>query len=247
MAERGAIGISREALQQPAFRDAFGLPSSGLIIRSDEELDHSLADTFADFGSHEDLWIFGYGSLVWNPIFDVAERRRSRVFGFHRSFCLEVMAGRGSASRPGLMLALDVGGTCSGIALQMHPDGRSDELRLLWRREMLTRSYRPRWVTAHSSDGPVRALTFVANHDASNYLGRLADVHAAARIASAAGPLGTNIDYLKRTYAALVEHGIDDAYLLRLLALCALSDSPPANAERLPTTLPRAAAADQSA
>src|ERR1700748_3224993 len=220
MDDANSNGISRAALQGTALRESVVRLGHGDEIRSAAELERSRKETLSGVAPNEDLWVFAYGSLIWNPIFGVAERRTASLSGFHRSFCLESTFGRGSSSNPGLMLALDIGGSCDGVALKLHRMGRNAELQLLWRREMLTFSYRPLWIMAHSALGPIRALPFVANRSAKNYLGRLPDVDAASRIASAAGLLGSNLDYLQSTHAGLAEHGIEDPYLSSLLSLC---------------------------
>lgn len=168
----------------------------------------------------QDLWIFAYGSLVWNPIFPVAEHRRARLPGFHRSFCMASTIGRGSSERPGLMLALERGGSVDGVALKMGRRGREEEIRLLWRREMLAKIYEPVWTTILTDKGPVAALTFVADQHAANYVGHLPLTETAKQIVEAAGLLGTNLDYLESTCRALSAYGIEDAYLEQLVSLC---------------------------
>src|SRR3546814_9302515 len=109
------------------------------------------------------VWLFGYGSLIWNPAFDYAEKRPATVHGLHRRFCLQTHLGRGSRERPGLVLALDRGGSCRGVVLRIAPENVESELDIVWRREMISHSYRPTWVTAQTSDGPVRAIGFAIN------------------------------------------------------------------------------------
>lgn len=169
------------------------------------------------------LWVFGYGSLIWNPIFPVSDRRNATIYGYRRALCLSSVVGRGTRDRPGVMLALDAGGSCRGVALKMAGDDVTEELRLLWRREMFAGSYTPKWVQAHFGGGAVMALTFVANRSRPNYVGRLPDEEAVCRLSTASGPLGTNLDYLRRTHAGLEAHGIMDARIARLLANCNVS------------------------
>ena len=94
----------------------------------------------------QDVWVFGYGSLMWNPAFHHVELRPARLHGWHRSFCLWNTFGRGSPEKPGLMLALQPGGACAGVALRIAADAVPSELGVLWNREMLTGAYLPRWV-----------------------------------------------------------------------------------------------------
>ena len=193
------------------------------VLWTNEQIDRSLAETM-DGVARDNVWIFGYGSLIWNPIFPVVETRTAKIFGFHRAFCLSSLVGRGSSERPGVMLALDAGGSCTGVALKMGGEDIDTELRLLWCREMLAGSYIPKWVKSHSDDGDVPALTFVANRNRPNYIGRLTDDQAACRLSTASGPLGSNIDYLKRTHAGLQARGIRDPHIARLLRICESSD-----------------------
>lgn len=217
---RSRDGISREDLKGTGLRDAATQLAGDDAILSEEEIDDSMVATLSHLDEAEALWIFGYGSLIWNPIFSVEECRRGKVYGFHRSFCLESTLGRGSAKRPGMMLALDSGGACTGVAMRMAASERRAELRLLWRREMMPKSYRPAWIKVHTSDGIVTALTFVAQRQSKNYLGRLSVTDVATRIAGASGLLGTNFDYLLSTCQALERNGIHDPYLQQLLSAC---------------------------
>jgi cation transport protein ChaC len=213
-------GIARKDLQGAGLREAITLRNGANAICSESELDASRAACFANLSLDQDLWIFAYGSLVWNPIFVVAEHRRARLHGFHRSFCMTSTIGRGSIGRPGLMLALESGGSVDGVALKMERLGRDEEIRLLWRREMLARSYEPVWTMVVTDEGPIEALTFVADRNAANYVGHQSMRRTAEQMAGAAGLLGTNLDYLDSTYHALRAYGIDDPYLGKLLSFC---------------------------
>jgi cation transport protein ChaC len=213
-------GVAREDLLGTGLREAITRRNGIDAIPSDRDLDASRTAWFADLSPDDDLWIFAYGSLVWNPIFPVAEQRRAHLPGFHRSFCLTSTIGRGTTERPGLMLALDGGGSVDGVALRMGRLHRDEEIRLLWRREMLPMSYEPMWATVFTDEGRIMALTFVADQNAANYVGHLPLSHTAQQIVGAAGLLGTNLDYLDSTCQALNAYGIRDAYLENLLALC---------------------------
>ena len=121
------------------------------------------------------LWLFAYGSLLWRPEFPFAERRLATVRGYRRRFYLWQRRHRGSANRPNLMLAIDAGGSCKGVAYRIAAPGGCDKLAGVWRREMMGDGYRPRWVTAMTGAGPVRAVAFAINRDCGRYAGRLAD------------------------------------------------------------------------
>lgn len=159
------------------------------------------------------VWIFGYGSLMWNPALRYAERRAALVHGFHREFCLLARAGRGSPERPGLMLSLEPGGSCHGVAYRLPADAIEEELDVLWRREMLTRSYRPVWVAARTARGTAHAIAFAANLDHERYRGGLNAETMARYLARGEGPLGRCCDYLFGTVAHLRAMGIRDRRL----------------------------------
>lgn len=165
------------------------------------------------------VWVFGYGSLIWNPAFHFAARRRARVHGYHRAFCLLAKAGRGSPERPGLMLGLVPGGSCHGVAYRIAPEAVRTELDVIYRREMNTKVYRPVWIAAHTPEGIEPAITFAVDRSHERYTPHL-DLHQVARyLAQGAGPLGRCCDYLFDTVAHLRSLGLRDRHLEVLDAL----------------------------
>ncbi|MCB8879765.1 gamma-glutamylcyclotransferase [Acidisoma cellulosilytica] len=188
---------------------------------SETELAASQAKFMAAHPAGEDLWLFGYGSLMWNPVIDFAERRVATIYGFHRAYCIWLLLGRGSPAHPGLMLALDRGGSCAGLAYRIPAHLLEHEMPLLWRREMAGYTYRAQWVTAHSADGPVRALTFVVDRRSPRYASKLSDDEIASRVATASGILGSCTSYLKDTLETLQSLGLKDQRLSRIATLVA--------------------------
>jgi cation transport protein ChaC len=180
---------------------------------SEEEREKSRAETMAQHVAGADLWVFGYGSLMWNPAIQVDESLPARVEGFSRSFCMRLMFGRAMPDNQGLMLCLVPGGSCAGIAHRIAPDHVESESRILWMREMLSGAYVPMWVDIDLGARHVRGVTFVMNTAHPRYLPGLSHDEKAARIAKAEGHLGTNRDYLFRTVAALTSAGFNDHYL----------------------------------
>jgi len=185
---------------------------------TDEALDASLDATLAARPRSAGWWVFAYGSLLWNPIFPIAESRTVLLRGYHRRFCLWSLASRGMPHAPGLVLGLMPGGACRGVAFRLPASAAIDELRLLWRREMVVGSYVPRWVALATGGRPIVGLAFVVKRDHPQYAGSLTLDRQAEVIASACGHLGSSRDYLERTRVALVSHGIVDPYLERLAA-----------------------------
>jgi len=180
---------------------------------SEEAREQSRIETMARHVPGQDLWVFGYGSLMWNPAIHVDESLPGRIDGFHRQFCMRLMFGRGMPDNPGLMLCLVPGGSCSGIAHRIAPDHVESESKILWMREMLSGAYVPTWVDIDLGSRHVRGVTFVMNTSHPRYLPNLDIDEKAQRIAKAEGHLGTNRDYLFRTVAALEGAGVRDLYL----------------------------------
>jgi cation transport protein ChaC len=218
------MSLTREDLESGLPRRLWNECGGGQRALTDEELEASLACMLSGAPGGEDVWVFGYGSLMWNPLFHFAERRPATLRGFHRSFCLRSIVGRGTPERPGLMLALDNGGSCRGLAFRLAATAAAQELKLLWRREMVVGSYIPRWARVEADPCPdshgcaeeLRVLTFVVNHENSNYLGRLPFEQVASMLATAHGRIGSGADYLYQTVDALSAHGLRDGYVERL-------------------------------
>ncbi|AYQ90010.1 gamma-glutamylcyclotransferase [Burkholderia gladioli] len=204
--------LTRHAIETGAYRQQFeAIPGLWTPERIDASLDATLRERPA---GADEVWVFGYGSLIWNPAIEFAAHRVARLEGWHRSFCLRMLAGRAGCERPGRMLALEPGGETTGIALRLHAERLVDELRLVWIREMVLGSYRPTWAKVRLDDGSeAHAIAFVADPSREQYERDASVATAAPLIAQAAGPIGSNADYLFRLQAALREHGIGDAYV----------------------------------
>lgn len=226
-AGREGVVITREALRDGSLLAALRRRAPpDMTIRSDAELDASLDEALAGRDPAEDAWVFGYGSLMWNPAFAFAERRPGRLHGWRRRFCLWLRMGRGTPSCPGLMLALDRGGSCEGVAFRIPAAQARAELLLVWRREMLGGAYLARWVTVRTGRGAIRAVTFVANRRHDRYAGAMDEAEVAARIAAARGELGSCAAYLRQTVEHLRALGVHDRRMERIEALVARSRRP---------------------
>ena len=166
----------------------------------------------------QDLWVFGYGSLMWDPSIEFDEVRHAHCPGHQRSFCLWDDGGRGSMDEPGLMLAIDAGGSCEGLAFRV-PHGKLEhETFVLFRREMLAPVYRPVWLDLDTAAGPIEALGFVANHDHESIRPGIPLAQQAGMIARAKGMFGDNFDYLSDLHEHLDLLGIEDPYVSALYA-----------------------------
>jgi cation transport protein ChaC len=204
--------LSRRDLEQGRMRDLYDAARGGAYALDDEALSRSLAATLEVKPKGAGWWVFGYGSLLWNPLFPIAEARPATVHGLHRRFCLRSLASRGTTERPGLVLALEPGGACRGVAYRLPSPLALDELHLLWRREMVVGSYRPLWVRARAADRTIVALAFAVRRDHPQYAPLTIDAQADT-IADACGAFGSSCEYLMKTREALAEHGIVDRYL----------------------------------
>lgn len=186
------------------------------------EREASLNQALLDHPPGEEAWVFAYGSLMWNPAFHYAEVQSGRIEGWRRSFCFWTPMGRGTPDLPGLMLALEDGGTCDGIAYRLSPELVRSELGVLWNREMLAGLYRARWVPAQLRDGrTVKAVTFVVDPGHCQYCGDLPIEQAAHHIAFAEGRRGACRDYLTNTAEHARSLGINDPYLEEMVTCVA--------------------------
>ncbi len=159
------------------------------------------------------LWVFGYGSLIWNPGFEAEERQVARLEGFARSFCMRSVHHRGTESNPGLVLALDrmPGHVCAGVAFRAASSREAEVLAYLREREMISSAYREEHHGVTLSDGRVvEALSFVINRAHRQYCGELVLEEQAQIIARAHGGRGPNTEYLYNTVRHLAEMGVND-------------------------------------
>lgn len=170
----------------------------------------------SEFDNDHDVWIFAYGSLMWNPAFRYAEQTLARLHGYHRAFCQQTQVTRGSSEYPGLMAALERGGSCRGVAYRIAAPDLDSETRVLWNREMPLPVYEVRVLKIATDQGSRKAITFVANRASAHYVGRLPLESQIERICRASGKLGSNADYLFRLVDRLEELGITDRRLALL-------------------------------
>ncbi len=173
-------------------------------------------------GPRGELWVFGYGSLMWNPGFDYVESHRARLDGWHRAFCITSTHHRGTPQRPGLVLGLDRGQSCDGIAFRIGAEFAGSVLRYLRKREQVNGVYREAHVELTLATTPhrtVAALAYIVERAHPSYAGRLCVTTQARYIRGARGRSGANLDYLINTVAHLKALGIRERALERVLAL----------------------------
>jgi len=167
--------------------------------------------------------VFAYGSLIWNPSGAYGPGVPATVHGWHRSFCLKLLRFRGTPERPGLMMALDRGGSCRGLVYPLLGEDRAAAVDRLLRREMTNKppTNVPRWVRAATPEGVVDAIAFTVNTRSWAYQPERSPEETARVLAQACGHWGTGADYLYKAVHHLAEHGIRDRNLWRLQALVA--------------------------
>lgn len=184
-----------------------GAPENWRI--SDEERESVRLETLRSHGD-KDLWLFGYGSLIWDPGIRFSEVRIATLTGYHRRFCIKSELGRGSVEKPGMMVCLDKGGECTSLAFKIPREHLEEETRIIWRREMLRRTYIPTYVPVDTKAGPITALTFIIDPQADSYRPNISLEQAATFVATGEGFYGSSFEYVKNLVAHLAEFGIED-------------------------------------
>ncbi|MEP1207262.1 MAG: gamma-glutamylcyclotransferase [Rhizobiaceae bacterium] len=174
-------------------------------------------DYSGDLG--EDIWVFGYGSLMWNPGFDYMEVQQAKAYGVHRAPCIYSWVHRGTKERPGIVLGLARGGTCIGKAFKIGADNREETLAYLRARELVTNVYLERMrPIVLESGATVRAVTYIADVHHEQYAGRLGHEALIAQIKGAVGKSGPNEAYIADTANHMREMGIKDGLMERIMA-----------------------------
>ena len=167
----------------------------------------------------EDLWVFGYGSLIWRPGFTFLERRNARLVGAHRALCVYSFVHRGTPEKPGLVLGLDRGGTCRGVAYRVAAGKRDETIDYLRGREQATRVYREASRAVWLDENPqqrVQALCYMVDRGHAQYAGRLSLARQLHFVRQGHGRSGPNRDYVIETVKALDDLGYSDGGLRRL-------------------------------
>ena len=185
------------------------------IVRDPQKM---LAQTLEGWNPREDLWVFGYGSLIWRPEIEFVERRLAAVHGYHRALRMWSRINRGSPLCPGLVFALMSGGACKGVVYRVPRERARAEFDVLWHREMPTGVYDAKWLPCKTGEGTVRALAFTLSRNSPNYTGELADSQMLTILGDACGRYGTTLDYVQRTHQGLREQGISDRKIAEVLA-----------------------------
>lgn len=179
---------------------------------------HSTSETLNNDGCSGELWVFGYGSLMWRPGFDFIEKHIAHVQGFHRSLCILSHVHRGTVEKPGLVLGLDRGGACTGIAFRVAAHLRDETIAYLRAREQATNVYSETWLPVQmKSKEEVVALTYIVDTSHPQYCGTLSEREKIDLICHGHGISGANLEYVRSTYLHLKEMGIEDDEMASLV------------------------------
>lgn len=209
--------INREALRAGVVRQQFEAVRGAAALLTDAEHRRSVKQMLATRPDGAgDVWLFAYGSLMWNPMVRFRAKRIAAVRGYHRRFCMWTRLYRGSPAVPGLVLGLVPGGSCRGVAYRIAASEAREELELVWRRELINGGYHPTWLRIITNGGRGWAIGFVSDKRFIDYAGLLPEERVAAIVGKAKGFAGTGADYLFDTAAHLDELGIRDPALERI-------------------------------
>jgi len=195
-------------------------PNINFVHMSPDEKHQSLMETRAGRPKDEPMWVFGFGSLMWNPCFDYDIKTPAVLKGYDRKFHIWTTRARGTPDNPGLGLCLeDCSGACRGVAFRLVEDDVEAAWERLWEREMGSGIYRPVWVSVESEDhGTVVALTFVVNREHPHYAGPMPSERMADIMAGAKGSYGLCRDYLAGTIDEMRKLNVADPELEDLLS-----------------------------
>ncbi len=197
-------------------------PAADRALMTDGDYE-GLAQQLADTLGNAPAWLFASGSLIWKPDFDFVDHTPATLPGWHRSFCLRITRWRGTPEMPGLMMAIDRGGSCRGIAYRLPPENIAGQIVRLLRREITYKppGNEPRWHSVIGNSGRLRALAFTASRTNPAYSPRIPEDEVVRTLARAAGHWGSGAEYLFNTVNHLDEFGIRDRNLWRLQKLVA--------------------------
>jgi cation transport protein ChaC len=191
-------------------------PANTFLRWTEQERLASLETALKDWRPGQDLWIFGYGSLIWRPEFEFVEQRAASLEGYHRSLCLWSRINRGTPETPGLVFGLEQTGVCQGIVFKIAGQNVEQTFDAVWKREMGTGAYLPSWLTCATPLGNVKAMAFVIDRNGPAYVKQPPEDDLVEIICRAHGTYGSCFDYVTQTAVSLEAAGICDEHLAAL-------------------------------
>lgn len=216
------MSLSRATLADDSFKQKMIDEAPGAMELMDDEAFEASRQAILDEAKKSgELWVFGYGSLIWNPIIEIEDMRPATLTGYGRRFCVWAPIGRGTPECPGLWLGLDEtdadSAPCDGMALRIAADKWDLESLILWRREMISGVYRPAWLDLEIEGETKKSCVFLANPQHARYASKIDWKAKVSAIAHAEGSLGPCREYLESLAENLAEAGMQDAYIDRLV------------------------------
>lgn len=211
--------ITRESLLSGEMHKIAASRPGAIDVMPDDVRTRLVRETIDNAPDKTQFRVFAYGSLIWNPAMDVESTSRCTIQGYHRSFCFWTVLGRGCEKQPGLMMGLERGGNCDGVAYTISQDKLGTELDILFRREMISYVYKPTWVKAAIDNTPATlsdVLAFVVDPEHDRYCGKLDEETLVKSLALAEGPIGRNSDYLYQLVDHLHKLGYDEPEMTEL-------------------------------
>ena len=196
-----------------------GEEADSIRTMNSEELSDSVKQILKGVNLEGGVWVFGYGSLMWNPDFNLAEKRKGYLNGYHRKLCLKSFVYRGTPDYHGLVFGLDNGDSCEGMAYRILKENLQSEMQKIWEREMFAGTYVPTWVNVTTKQGDISAVAFIINHDHEHYIPDLELEEIAERVVKAKGTCGSCLDYVKNTVNSLHLQGLRDPALEQLITM----------------------------
>ena len=191
-------------------------PANTFLRWTEQERLASLKIALKDWHPGQDLWIFGYGSLIWRPEFAFAEQRAASLKGYHRSLCLWSRINRGTPETPGLVFGLEQTGACQGMVFKISAQNVEQTFDAVWKREMGTGAYLPSWLECETQQGNVAAMAFVIDSGGPAYVKQPPEDDLVEIICRAHGTYGSCFDYVTQTSESLKAAGISDEQLATL-------------------------------
>jgi glutathione-specific gamma-glutamylcyclotransferase len=191
-------------------------PANTFLRWTEQERLASLKVALKDWRPGQDLWIFGYGSLIWRPEFEFVEQRAASLEGYHRSLCLWSRINRGTPETPGLVFGLEQTGTCQGMVFKISSQNVLQTFDAVWKREMGTGAYLPSWIPCATPQGVVPAMAFVIDQTGPAYVKQPPEDDLVEIICRARGTYGSCFDYVTQTAVSLKIAGICDEPLATL-------------------------------
>ena len=191
-------------------------PANTFLRWTEQERLASLKIALKDWHPGQDLWIFGYGSLIWRPEFAFAEQRAASLKGYHRSLCLWSRINRGTPETPGLVFGLEQTGVCQGMVFKISAQNVEQTFDAVWKREMGTGAYLPSWLECETQQGNVAAMAFVIDSGGPAYVKQPPEDDLVEIICRAHGTYGSCFDYVTQTSESLKAAGISDEQLATL-------------------------------